>query len=131
MGITIETPETFMRLAYFLSVAAMLMFCFETQANGALAIDGNQGTRYGFSYNHPNLASAQNRALQECGSGCYVVNTFARGCAAYAADQTSGSTVYGWGTAANKNQAQSTALNFCRNQGGANCIIRAWGCNSN
>jgi len=100
-------------------------------ANGALAIDGNQGSQYGFSYNYSSMAGAQNKALQECGGGCSIVKTFSRGCAAYAADQTSGSTAYGWGTAADSNSARNTAIQLCRNYGGTNCIVRVWGCNSN
>ncbi|MGB2059103.1 DUF4189 domain-containing protein [uncultured Alcanivorax sp.] len=99
-------------------------------ANGALAIDSNQGDQYGFSYDYGTLSEAQSRALSECGYGCRVVQTFSSGCAAYAADQARGSTVYGWGTASNGGQAQNTALQYCRSRGGQQCMVRAWGCNS-
>ncbi len=116
---------------YLVLITTMLSYSSLVSANGALAIDGNQGARYGFSYNHSTISDAQNRAKQECGSGCYVVKTFSSGCAAYAADQAHGSTAYGWGTASSSNQAKNTALKYCRNYGGTSCVIRAWGCNSN
>lgn len=115
----------------YLMIFAMLTYTSLASANGALAIDGNQGSRYGFSYDYRTMSDAQNRAKQECGSGCYVVKTFSSGCAAYAADQAYGSTAYGWGTASSSGEAKNTALEYCRNYGGSNCIVRVWGCNSN
>lgn len=114
-------------------VALLISSLFSAQvfAWGALAINGNQGKQYGFSYDYSTSNDAQNRALNECGRGCYIVKTFSSGCAAYAADQAYGSTAYGWGTASNGSEAQSTALNYCRQYGGKQCIVRAWSCNSN
>lgn len=113
--------------------ATLVIFCFSSNvfANGALAIDSNQGDQYGFSYDYSSIGEAQNRALSECGRGCRVVKTFSSGCAAYAADQSYGSTVYGWGTASSSSQAKNTALQYCRSHGGTQCVVRAWGCNSN
>ena len=115
-----------------LAVSAVLALGLAGQAlaNGALAIDSNQGDQYGFSYNHPSMAAAEQRARSECGSGCDVVLRFSAGCAAYAADQARGSTAYGWGTAGSGGAAQNTALNECRSRGGRSCQVRAWGCNS-
>lgn len=114
-------------------VAVIFLFLSTTHAfaYGSLAIDRNQGTQYGFSYDYSSISDAQNRALSECGRGCYIVNTFSSGCAAYAADQAYGSTVYGWGTASSSSQAKSSALYYCRQYGGTQCIVRTWGCNSN
>ena len=77
------------------------------------------------------MSDAKQKALNECGGGCNIVKTFTSGCAAYAADQASGSTAYGWGTASNSGTAQNTALNYCRQSGGngSKCVVRAWGCN--
>ena len=99
-------------------------------ANGALAIDSNQGNQYGFSFNYPTMQDAVNRALYECGPNCRIVKTFSYGCGAYAADQQPGSTAFGWGTANNPTDAQRTAIQYCRQYGGRQCIIRVWGCNS-
>lgn len=109
-------------------VTLCLFYGANALANGALAIDSNQGSQYGFSYNQSSMSAARSRALNECGSSCSVVKSFSSGCAAYAADQSSGSTAYGWGTGSSSSQAKSNALSYCR---GSNCIVRAWGCNSN
>lgn len=118
-------------LASSLSLLTSVFIHSTALANGALAIDGNQGDQWGFSYDHSSMSEAESQALEECGSGCSIVKTFTSGCAAYAADQTSGSTVYGWATAGSGGSAQTDALQFCRNYGGSNCIVRSWGCNSN
>ena len=98
-------------------------------ANGALAIDGNQGQGYGFSYDYPDMRGAEQRALRECGQGCRVVLRFASGCGAYAADQARGSSAYGWGTAATGQAAQNRAMSECSARG-RQCMVRVWGCNS-
>ena len=102
----------------------------EARAAGALAIDGNKGDKYGFSYDHAEMRQAEQRALKECGAGCKVVFRFSSGCAAYAADQAKASSIYGWGTNANGPAAQDRALKECRAAGGASCTVRVWGCNS-
>lgn len=114
-----------------LLLTTALLFCFNgaVVANGALAIDENQGDQYGFAYGHSSIGAAQQRALSECGSGCSIVNTFSSGCAAYAADQSYGSTAYGWGKAGSASQAKNTALSYCRSNGGSQCVVRSWGCN--
>ncbi|CAG1020589.1 hypothetical protein DOJK_00449 [Patescibacteria group bacterium] len=112
-------------IALLLSLASS-----QVMAVGALAIDDNQGSRYGFSYDYDNTYDARNRALSECGSGCTVVVDFDSGCAAYAADQTAGSSVYGWGQDSTESRAKNRALSECAGHGGSNCVIRVWGCNS-
>lgn len=98
-------------------------------AAGALAIDSNQGTQYGWADGYANIGEAEKRALSECGSGCQVVLRFNNGCGAYAADQSRGSTAYGWGTGTSSSAAQNRALSECRSRGGSSCIVRAHGCN--
>ena len=75
-------------------------------------------------------SSAQGRALQECGSGCSVVLTFAR-CAAYAADQAADSMAVGWAESySSSSAAQRAAVGECSSRGGGSgCIVRVWGCN--
>jgi len=97
-------------------------------AAGALAIDSNQGEQYGFAFQYPDVGEAQTRALNECGAGCQVVLQFADECAAYAADQANGSSVYGWATAPSAVGAQSGAISECAARGGNSCIVRTWGC---
>ncbi len=115
------------KLAFALALA---MIATQAMAVGAIAIDSNHGSRYGFSYDYPTRAQAEQRALNECGYGCQVVLDFDTGCGAYAADQASGSSVYGWGTSTSRDGAQNRALSECKAQGGSRCIIRVWGCNS-
>lgn len=114
-----------------LGLALTLSF-FEVQAfaAGALAIDSNQGEQFGFAYDYPDLGQAEERALSECGAGCQVVLQFESGCAAYAADQSGGSTAYGWATDDLGPAAQQGALAQCQSQGGSSCIVRSWGCNA-
>ncbi|MBM7062281.1 DUF4189 domain-containing protein [Pseudomonas sp. UL073] len=110
---------------------ALAVTSSQAWAAGALAIDSNQGDQFGFAYDYATLGEAQQRALGECGGNCQVVLDFDSGCAAYAADQSNGSTVYGWGTAESSGGAQQRALQECSNQGGNSCQVRTWGCNSN
>jgi hypothetical protein len=100
----------------------------QVSAAGALAIDSNQGEQYGFAYQYADFDQAQTRALNECGAGCQVVLQFADECAAYAADQANGSSIYGWATAPSAVDAQSGAISQCAARGGNSCIVRTWGC---
>ena len=106
------------------------MISSQAMADGALAIDSNQDDQYGFAYDYPSSSEAKSRALQECGYGCSIVKTFSSGCGAYAADQSNGSSIYGWGTASSSSQKKNTALQACKNYGGSQYIVRVWGFNS-
>lgn len=104
-------------------------FSFLPQARyGALAIDEDQGSSYGFSYNYTTQDAADDKALTECGGDCTIVQRFTA-CAAYAADQTSGSTVYGWAQGSTGAAVKTRALDECQSRGGARCIVRVWACN--
>jgi hypothetical protein len=122
------SKKLFLNIGFIASLA--LGFQGQALANGALAIDTNQGDQYGFAYNQPSMSAAEQRALSECGRGCSVVLQFSSGCAAYAADQARGSSIYGWGTAGSGGAAQSEAQSQCRQRGGSSCTVRVWGCNS-
>lgn len=108
----------------------LILFANNAFANGALAIDSSQGSQYGFAYNYQSMSQAEERALRECGDRCRIVLRFSTGCAAYAVDQSSGSSIYGWGTGSSNNAAQTRALSECQSQGGNFCSLRVWGCNS-
>ena len=120
-------------------LAALVVFAFLCTAVpavaqapvGALAIDERQGDQWGWAVDYETAASAQERALGECGADCSVVLTFGR-CAAYAADQDADSTAVGWAEAyASADAARQAALAECSSRGGGSgCIVRAWGCNS-
>ena len=98
-------------------------------SHGALAIDASQGESWGWAIDYPTPSAAAERALAEYGSDCSIVMRFSGECAAYAADQTEGSTVYGWASGYESGGgAQARAMAECREKGGASCIVRAWGC---
>ena len=88
---------------------------------GALAIDGNQGTAWGWAVGEATEADAQRAAVDECGQGCTSVLTFRDGCAAYAADQEPGSSAYGWASEdATHLEVTKAALGVCRIQAASN-----------
>lgn len=97
-------------------------------AVGVLAIDSNQGNQWGFAYGYSDIGQASLRAMEECGLGCQVVDIFANECAAYAADQSQGSTIYGWGKDQDASSAQARAMQECSSRGGNSCLVRVWGC---
>ena len=113
------------------ALATTLLAATPVFAAGALAIDENQGDQWGFAYDYGSVGEAADRALSECGGNCRIVQTFSGSCAAYAADQNSGSSVYGWATAGDSGSAQSAALQYCQQNGGSYCVVRSWGCDSN
>ena len=115
------------RLAFALIFA--LLGC-PAMAAGSLAIDTLQGEKYGFSFNHPSIDQADQRALRECGGDCSVVLRFRAECGAYAADQAKGSNAYGWATGATSSIVQQRANSECRSKGGSSCKVRAWGCDA-
>lgn len=127
-----------MKILGVIAMLAAASISGESLAAGALAIDSNQGSRFGYSFGFDIQQLADRRAIQECGGGrCHVVLQFSHACAAYAADQTAGSTAYGWAIQApgrvgssGESTAKKRALSECRKRGGRNasCIVRVWGC---
>lgn len=98
-------------------------------SHGALAIDSKQGTSWGWAIDYPTASAATERALSECGNGCSIIMSFADECAAFAADQATGSTANGWAKGhGSGGDARARALAECANRGGNSCIVRAWGC---
>jgi Domain of unknown function (DUF4189) len=120
-----------MRVFGRLTLLFVMVLSGPANAAGALAIDTNHGSHFGYSYGYARQGDANRRAIQECGAhGCHVVVQFRHACAAYAADQTRGSTAYGWGIQSSRFAAQNRALAECAVRGGrgSSCIIRVWGC---
>ena len=99
-------------------------------AAGSLAIDTLQGEKYGFSFNHPSIDQADQRAMRECGGDCSIVLRFRAECGAYSADQAKGSNAYGWATGSTSSAVQQRANSECRAKGGSSCKVRAWGCDA-
>ena len=102
--------------------------------HGSLAIDRNQGSRYGWAVDYADQGEADRRALSACqklGGQCTVVMRFRNACAAYAADQATSSTAYGWAwSERDRATAERTARGECVKRGGvrSQCAIRVWGC---
>ena len=94
----------------------------------ALAIDSNGGEGYGWSVNASTQKEADRGALSKCGRNCHVVLRFYGGCGAYAVSD-SDSSIWGWGKAANGEDAQNRAEQEVRSRGGKASTIRVWGCN--
>ena len=96
---------------------------------GALALDSRQGQAWGWAIDYASPAEAAQRALSECGRDCSVVMRFSNECAAFAADQASGSTAHGWANGYDTGSgARARALSECGGRGGGSCIVRVWGC---
>ena len=113
-----------------LNFLCLLFSANSAHAVGALAIDNNQGDQYGWAVDYPSVSEAEIRVLKECGKGCQVVKTFSNTCAAYVADQSAGSSIWGWGEADSLAEAKTTANRYCTARGGRQCLARAWGCDS-
>jgi hypothetical protein len=117
-------------------IGAALGFCLLTATSlptsafafGALAIQSNHGGNIGWSHNYNTKEDAEDRAMSECGPHCTVVLDYWNGCAAYATDQSGGSTVYGWGTGDTRGNAEDSAQQQCEEHGGDQCTIQVWSC---
>ncbi|MFI5453415.1 FISUMP domain-containing protein [Pedobacter sp. UC225_61] len=109
-----------------------------TQVNtkyGALAVDRSNGFYYGFSFDQPNLAEAEKRAVAECnkrGGACSIVLTYSgTGCAAYRTINGNVGTAFGWGIAKTKEEADVIATREClKRSGGIQPTNFVWSCNS-
>ena len=100
--------------------------------NASLAIDRKAGDHYGWAINYTTQAEADEIALAECeknGANCSIVLRFTGGCGAYVVERGNDS-LYGWGTANTKTEAQNRAMQEANAIGGKNLVVRVWGCNS-
>jgi len=95
---------------------------------GALAVDNEREQRFGIAYSYRSRDDARSRARRECGRNCSIVSEFEE-CIAYAADETRGSSVFGWGENRSRRSAEDRALYECSRHGGRRCVIRGWACN--
>jgi len=102
---------------------------------GALAVDRGQGFIFGFAYDHPSRAAANQFAMDECkkrkGNCALVVEFAGEGCASYHTISATDGSAYGWGTATTREAAQARSLQECNNFGGGKaCTNHVWACNS-
>jgi hypothetical protein len=97
---------------------------------GALAIDKKHSDAWGVSSNYSTSLEAETVALSKCGQdNCKLVRLFFNECVAYAVDRKAGSNIIGEsGGCATREYAERRALDQCISRGGADCVVRAWGC---
>jgi hypothetical protein len=106
--------------------------CYINECNkktyGAIAY-GRESGAYGYAYDFSDPQSAENEAMSTCtvnGNDCRVVVDFWNTCAAIAADGN----IVGYGLDDNESVAQDQALAACEKDGGSQCEVKAWSCNS-
>jgi hypothetical protein len=96
-------------------------------AAGALAV-GTCGA-YGYGYDFRKAADARAAAMRRCtGSGCKVVGTIRRGCAAMAVDAKQPCGSFGWAIDSHLGRAENLSLRRCYEFGGRDCVVRAFTC---
>jgi hypothetical protein len=118
-------------VASLLLATVTLMFVAVTTARaaGALAI-GSCGA-FGEAYDYNTVDEARDRALSKCaGESCRVVTTSQRGCAAFAVDFVNPCGAYGWARGPKLGRTQNVALEACYKDGGTECVIRTFFCDS-
>jgi hypothetical protein len=115
-------------LTHGLMASALMTFnVAHVQAAGALAV-GNCGT-YGFAYDFKQDTAAAQAALGKCAGGCKVV-PLRRACGAIAIDVRNACGPQGYAVAPRLGAAQNEALRICYQDGGKDCVIRAWACDA-
>ena len=93
---------------------------------GAIAYSQSTGS-YGFSYDHPTRARAENGALSEClarANDCTVALWFRNACGALAIGAGGG---WGTGWGSNRGLAESAAIQTCRRFTNSCSVVR-WVC---
>jgi len=98
------------------------------RAAGALAI-GTCGA-YGLAYDFPAIEAANAAALGQCVGGCKIATAMRGNCAALSIDVRNACGAFGYAAAPRLGQAQNTALRYCYQNGGKDCVIRAWVCDA-
>jgi Domain of unknown function (DUF4189) len=113
-----------------LATATLMLVAVNTaRAAGALAI-GACGA-FGEAYDFGTIDEARKSALAKCQNDtCRVVTVTKRGCAAFAVDFTNACGAHGWGKAPKLGRSQNEALRSCYNDGGKECVIRAFFCDA-
>jgi hypothetical protein len=115
-------------LTHGLTAAALMIGSIATgQAAGALAV-GSCGA-YGFAYDFKQEAAAAQAALGKCAGGCKVIPV-RRACGAIAIDGRNVCGPQGYAVAPRLGAAQNEALRICYQDGGKDCVIRAWACDA-
>ena len=110
-------------LAGFCVVVAQPTVAADDDYYGAIAFSTASGAN-GYAQDFDSQEGAEERALQECGSGCEVVVWFKNACGALAVGEGNG---YGTAWAGNREAAEDGAIRVCAKNAG-NCAVKAWAC---
>ena len=126
----IKTMKIFLiHLVLFLTVHLVMG---QEASVGSLAIDAINGNQYGWAVDYKTQTASKKRAIEECqkngGNDCHTVLWFEGGCGVYVVDLDNPS-LYGWGVANTRLEAESIAMAEARKIGGTNLKVRVWGCN--
>ena len=115
-------------IAYAVTIAVVGMTGIGAAgAAGALAIGGCGA--YGQAFDFRTTAAAHNSAMQKCKqSGCRIVATLRKTCAALAVDVANPCGAHGSAKASRLGAAQNDALRACYRGGGKDCVIRTFVC---
>lgn len=102
---------------------------------GALAVDRNNGFYYGFAYDQPTRADAEQRAIAEGrkrgGNVSVVLVWSGDGCGAYRTVQSGQGDAYGWGVARTRPEADAIASREAAKRApGVPTPNNVWGCNT-
>lgn len=102
---------------------------------GALAVDRAKAFTFGFSFDQPSRADAEQRALEEAGkrggNAAVVLVWSGAGCGAYRTLEPRDGDAYGWGVAATRGDADAIAQREAmKRSNGKIPSNSAWACNS-
>ncbi len=106
---------------------AMALLPSQSVAAGALAV-GKCGA-YGQAFDFPHEQGAVAAARKQCKGDCTMV-TMRRACAAISLDLNNRCGAYGYAVAPRISSAQNNAMRKCYENGGKDCVIRAWTCDA-
>lgn len=121
---------------HLLAILLLLISTNSIAANfAALAVDRANGFFYGWAYDNPTLAGAEQRASEECtkkGGNCSVVLSWSGvGCGAYRTINGDVGTAYGWGIARSKTEADGLATKEAlKRSNGKDAPNNVYACNS-
>lgn len=117
------------RAAFLALMAAglVLPFTVSSQATGAFAV--GKCAAYGYAFDFDDAGKAAAQAHAKCGAACKLL-TMRKTCAAFAVDMKNPCGPHGYAVDKRISAAQNTALKFCYQYGGKECVIRAWACDA-
>ena len=98
------------------------------KAAGAMAVGACAA--YGYAFDFKTVKQAHDAAMQKCKGACKQVVTMQKGCAALAVDAQKRCGAQGYASGPKLGLAQNVALKSCYQNGGRDCMIRAWICDA-